>query len=630
MWYERRFMKRPAAVIVILLFIALLRFTVLNRGALPRADFTYAIGDTIKTLDPAHTAWNEDIRMALALWEGLATYHPKTTKAISGAAHIPPQISTDRLTYTFELRQDARWSNGDQVTANDFVYAWRRAIEPGTAHVYAFLIVENIAGAKEYSHWRNRAVRALGIMKDLARAKDISEQDEQFIRSLHLPGTEQEKPDWLKIAGRFRENHIAQMNREFEKVEIKALDDFHLQVRLVRPTAYFLDLVAFSTFLPVHKASIEKLRVTDDPAVTDLTLWVFDPQWVKPDYHRNGYPGLVSNGAFTITDWQFKRYMLFKKNPYYWDRKNVKSETIMARIIPEASTAFLAYERGETDWLRDLTRLDFAPALVEKTRQGQRNDIHICPAFGTYFYYFNCQKHLPDGSENPFADARVRMAFNLAVDKQAIVDKVKKIGNTAARNFVPPNTIEGYSCPPGPEYNPDQARILLAEAGYADGTRLPTIEILYNKGYGHEKVAEAIGQMWAEILHAKVVLKGKEMKSFDEDKTNHRFVVCRASWYGDYSDPTTFLDMMITGNGQNDAAFSNNDYDRLMRQASECRNQKQRFEILAKAEKMLVQEQVPFLPVYYYVNLLAYREHVKGLYLNAREMHPFKYIYVDK
>jgi len=623
-------MKRLVVVIVILLFIALSAFTVLNIGALPQADFTYAIGDTIKTLDPAHTAWNEDIRIALALWEPLASYHPETTRAISGAAHIPPQISTDRMTYTFELRQDARWSNGDKVTASDFVYGWRRAIEPGTAHVYAFLITENIAGAKTYSQWRNRAVRALGIMKDLAGAKGISEQDEEFIRSLRLPGSEQEKPHWQKIARCFREEHIAKMDQEFEKVEIEALDDLHLQVRLTRPTAHFLDLVAFSTFLPIHKASIEKLRVTDNPAVTNLTLWVFDPQWVKPDYHRNGYPGLISNGAFTITDWQFKRFMFFRKNPHYWDRQNVKTKSIMVRIIPEASTAFLAYERGEIDWLRDLTRLDFAPALVEKMRQGKRNDIHTCPAFGTYFYYFNCQKHLPDGSENPFADALVRRAFNLAVDKQAIVDKVKKIGNTPARNFVPPNTIEGYFCPPGPEYNPDQARTLLSEAGYADGVGLPTIEILYNKGYGHEKISEAVSRMWSEILQAKVILKGKEMKSFDEDKTNHRFVVCRASWYGDYSDPTTFLDMMVTDNGQNDAGFSNNDYDRLMRQANECRNQKQRLEILAKAEKMLVQEQLPFLPVYYYVNLLAYKEQLKGMYLNAREMHPFKYIYVDK
>jgi len=194
-------MRRLVAVIVILLFITLSVFTVLNKGALPQADFTYAIGDTIKTLDPAHTAWNEDIRIALSLWEGLASYHPKTTKAISGAAHIPPRISTDRMTYTFELRQDARWSNGDRVTASDFVYAWRRA----------------------YSQWRNRAVRALGIMKDLAGAKGISEQDEQFIRSLRLPEAEREKPDWQEVARRFREEHIAKMDREFEKVEIRAI-----------------------------------------------------------------------------------------------------------------------------------------------------------------------------------------------------------------------------------------------------------------------------------------------------------------------------------------------------------------------------------------------------------------------
>jgi len=621
--------NRLFMVLLILAAMAGVGYLSLRERALPEADFKYSIGDSIKTLDPARMAWSDEILIGLALWEGLASYHPQTTVPIDGAARIPPQISADGITYTFELRPEAHWSNGDPVTADDFVYGWRRAIEPGTAHVYSFLIAENIAGAKEYQNWRNRAVRVLGILRDKAQGKDIKREDEEFFKQLNLPGSKEQNPDWNSIAKRFREEHLGQMEKKFARVGIKALDERHLEVKLVRPTAYFLDLAAFPTFMPIHKKSIELLRKTD-PSVSDLTLWVFDPQWVKCDYHHKGYPGLISNGAFMLADWQFKRYMLLNKNPYYWDRENVKSETFMARVIPEASTSFLAYERGDLDWIDDLTRLDFAPALVEKMRRGERTDIHHSLAFGTYFYYFNCEKKLPDGSKNPFHLARVRMAFNLAVDKKAIYEKVRKVGTPVALNFVPPKAIKGYYCPPGPEYNPKRARQLLAAAGYPEGKGLPTIEILYNQGYGHEDVAEAISQMWESQLQVEVIIRGKEIKSFDEDKTNHNFMVCRASWFGDYGDPTTFLDMMITGNGQNDAGFSYEPYDKLMAQAGRCLDEHKRLEILAEAEKMLVQEQMPFLPIYYYVNLAAFREDVKGIYLNPRKMYPFKYIYKEK
>ncbi|MBN1764774.1 MAG: peptide ABC transporter substrate-binding protein [Sedimentisphaerales bacterium] len=624
-----RLKKRCLTVFLTVLVVVGIGF--LSRGhSIPDADFTYAIGDTIKTLDPARIAWNEDIRIAQALWEGLATYHPETTVAISGVALIPPRISDDGLVYTFELRPDACWSNGEAVIADDFVYGWRRAIEPGSAHVYSFLITDNIAGAKAYSQWRNQGVKILGLMRDLARGREISDEDQELIYALDHPGIRQDSPDWKLIAHDYRRDYLAQMDEQFDRVGLKALDERHFEVTLARPTSYFLDLTAFCTFFPIHKDSMEMLRVTDDPAVTDLTLWVFDPQWVKPDYHKNGYPGLVSNGAFKLTQWRFKQYMLFEKNPFYWDKDNVKSDTIIARIITEPSTSFLAYERGDLDWLSDISRLDFAPALVEKMKSRQRDDIHLQAAFGTYYYYFNCQKTLPDGSFNPFADTRVRMAFNLAVDKQAIVDKVKKTDNPVALNFVPPGSIAGYYCAPGPEYNPERAKELLAEAGYTQGKGLPTIEILYNKGYGHENVAEAIAVMWDEKLGVNVTIVGKELKSFDEDKTEHRFMVCRSSWYGDYGDPMTFLDMMVTGNGQNDAAFSHPEYDDLIRQANQCLDPGERMKILARAETLLIQEQMPLLPLYYYVNLQSYRPQVKGLYMNARDKHPFKYIYVEK
>ncbi|MBN2375985.1 MAG: peptide ABC transporter substrate-binding protein [Sedimentisphaerales bacterium] len=627
-------MYRLSAILLVLSTMVLVGMWALQEKPLPEGDFVFSLGDSIKTLDPAQMSWNEDIRMSLRLWEGLTSYHPETLEPIEGAAVLPAEVSADGRRYVFELRENGRWSNGDAVKAADFVRGWRRAIEPGTAMDYSFLITDYIAGAKEYCQWRNNAVRVLTLLRDLENArateaeKVIEAEDYEYLRGLELEGFAVDEPDWEAIAERFRGEHLAAMEKRFAEVGIKALDERHLEVQLVRPTAYFLNLLSFSTFMPVHE-SIELLQEREDGTVTDLTLLVYDPQWVKPDYHRNGYPGLITNGAYWLSDWQFKRYMYLEANEYYWDRARVKCRTLLGRIMREANTAFLAYERGEVDMLTDIDRLDFAPSLIEQGRSGRRDDIHAVTALAVNFYNFNCLKKRQDGSVNPLGDARVRMALNLAVNKQELVDKVKKLGNPPARNLVPPGSIKGYFCPAGPDYNPARGRELLAEAGYPAGRGLGTIEILYNTGQLHELPAQAIAEMWRENLNIDVVLRGKELKTYADDKQNHRYMVARASWYGDYNDPTTFLDTLVTGNGNNDSGFSCVEYDELMRQAAECTDQEERFEILARAEKLVMHELMPVMPLYFEVNLLAFRPEIKGIWPNARNVFPSKFIYKE-
>ncbi len=623
-------MKQFLIIVICSLIVFVAVHQSLRRQTLPDADLTYALGSSLTSLDPAQMQWNEEIRLAIALWEGLTTYHPETTAPIEGVAHLPPAVSDDGLVYTFTLRQDARWSNGDPVDPVDFIYGWRRSMEPGATGPYAFLILDNIAGAKVYFQWRSRASRALSIMQDIivGDKEGLSEEDRAHLLSLGLPVTGD--TDWQQTADDFRTQHISQIEERFRQVGLKRLDAQRLEVRLNRPISYFLDLTAFSTLLPIHRSSLEMLRETEKPTEKYMTSWKYDSQWVKPDYHKNGYPGLITNGPFYLDQWQFKRYLLLKKNPHYWDHAQVKSDSIMLKVYTDPSTGFLTYEKGDYDWFRNLTSLDFADALVAKLENGQRDDIHLSAAFGTYFYYFNCMDELKNGSVNPFADYRVRMAFNLATDKNAIVDKVRKTGNPVARNFIPPGTIPGYYCPPGPDFNPDRARQLLAVAGYPGGKDMPNVEILYNTGFNHESIAEAIAQMWADNLNVNVTLKGKETKTFDEDKSNQRFMVGRGGWFGDYGDPTTFLDMMHSENYQNDCKFSNPEYDRLMERASQSRDHEKRLEILAEAEQLLMEKHMPVLPINYYVNLNAYRPEVKGIYENGRDLHPFKYIYVEK
>ncbi len=590
----------------------------------PPADFNFAQADDITTLDPARVAWTQDVRIATSIWEGLYSYHPVTNEPVAAVAYYPPDISADGVTYTFTLRPDARWSNGDAVTADDFIYSWRRSIEPGTAADYAFIVAENIAGAQDYQNWRHEAVRTLTLLKDLADNKAISQDDRDFLAELNI--TDAPAADWTSIADDYRQNHLRQMNERFSRVGLKGLDDHHLQVTLPRSIPYFSDLMSFSTFLPVHRASLEKLRIVDpeDPAVR-LTLWTYDSHWTKPDYHKDGYPGIITNGPYRLAEWRFKQYLRLEANPCYWDRANVHCQSIKLHIIPEASTAFLQYERGELDWLNDLNRLNFAPALVEQMNAGIRKDIHVHPAFGTYFYFFNCREKFNDGSPNPLADRRLRQALTLAVDKQALVDKVKKVGNLPAFTFIPPGSIAGYQAGEGPGYNPEKARDLLAQAGFPNGKGLRELVLLYDTQKDHDKTAQAITEMWRNNLGIKVRLEGKELKTFDEDRDNQNYMIARGSWFGDYMDPTTFLDMLVTGNGNNESGFSCREYDDLIHKAAALNDPQERMQRLSQAEDMINSVYLPVMPLYYYINLTAFRENVRGIVPNFRDMHPLKY-----
>ncbi len=563
----------------------------------PDADFRFINRGTITTLDPAAMSWMQDIRLALTIYEGLYAYHPETTLPIPGSAH-PPKISEDRRTYTFRIRDEARWSNGDPLTADDFVFAWRRAFEPGTAADYSFFF-HLIEGVPEYTQWRIEATERLG---------KIGNDDERETAC---------------------EAHLREADRRFaESVRIRALDDKTLEVRLVRPVAYFLDLCAFSIFVPLHRASVERFRV-DDEAHNGLIY--YDEQWVKPGNTHH-------NGPYTMTDWQFKRSITVRKNPHYWDIDNVHLDSIEMVDVHEPNSAWLSYDGGRVDWLSSIDT-DYTPELIASSHSPlpgsinhtgtTRNDIHAFPAFGTYFYNFNCGETLPDGSPNPFKDPRVRQAFTMAVDKQLLIDEVVRLGNPVATTFVPPDSIPGYPRVEGLPYDPEAARQLLAEAGYPDGKGIPEIEILYNTGFQHGKIAQAIMDMWIHEFGISGHIKGLEVKTFRVDKRNTNYVICRASWYGDYGDPTTFLEMFQTENGNNDSDYSDPVYDKMLEDAEMEIDPQKRLELLAEAERYLVNETLPLLPLYQYVNVFAFDpDHVKNLYLTPRMMTVLKAVEV--
>src|SRR5205823_13617622 len=156
-----------------------------------------------------------------------------------------------------------------------------------------------------------------------------------------------------------------------------------------------------------------------------------------------------TNGPFNLTNWDFNRRLILTKSDTYWDKDNVKSNSIEMIVNDNPLSQFLQYETGEVDWESDVVG-DLAAQLREKGRK----DLRSSPAFGTAFITFMCRPDLPQslgGGKNPLADMRVRQALAMALDKRVITDNVTRMGELPARTYLPPDgTLSDFRWQPGP------------------------------------------------------------------------------------------------------------------------------------------------------------------------------------
>jgi len=374
---------------------------------------------------------------------------------------------------------------------------------------------------------------------------------------------------------------------------LEVVSPTQLRVTLKQPTHYFLELVAFETLLPAKRSCVEKVI---DGRTVDRE------DWTKPET-------IVCNGPYILESWQYKRHMRLVRNPHYWNRENVRLEVIDVSAIEDARTVHIQYERGDLDFITIIPPLAVEKLIQLKT-QGKRPDFYAYPYFATYFYRFNCTRR-------PFNDRRVRKALSLALDKQEIIDKAGRAGQQIANAFVPPGACE-YQGPKGLTRNPDRARQLLGQAGFPGGKGFPEVTMLYNTSEGHKQMAELAQRQWKRELGIEVRLANLEWKVFLQRVTNLDYDIARAGWIGDYLDANTFLDMFVTGGGNNDTGWSNKHYDMLIEAAAAEADAKRRAAILHQAEAMLVEEELPILPIYHYVNSCLIRPQVKGYHVNPR------------
>ncbi|HEX4055004.1 MAG TPA: peptide ABC transporter substrate-binding protein [Tepidisphaeraceae bacterium] len=525
------------------------------------ADFAFVNRGDNKCLDPNGMSWMQDIRIAYALWEGLYTLDPVTLKPILGCADSA-QVDPTHTIWTIHIRPDARWSNGDPVTAGDFLFSWRRFLETPGEYTYLHFYIR---GARKYS-------------SDFA----------DYIQAKKRGDTTRPAPD-------------------FSAVGEKALDDHTLVVTLADPLPFFGALMAFPPFFPMHEPSMRPFLEPDGLH--------YNLDFTRP-------PHLVTNGPYRLEEWTFKRRLRLVASDFYWNRANVKSKVIDQVYAEDGTAAFRTYERGDVDWLAEVDS-DLAAQILA---HGGRPDLHVFPAFGTYFYSLNCLPTLPDGRANPLADVRVRKALAMSIDREPIVRNVGRLGQPVSFDYIPPHVFDGYSSPPGLPYDVPAARKLLAEAGYPQGQGFPHLSILYNTESLHADVAQIIRRQWMNHLGIEMDLQGVEVKVFAEKLHTQQYAVARASWYGDYDDPTTFTDKYKSDSDDNDSKWINPQYDRLCAEAQKETNEHRRLELLSRAENILLNE-APIIPLFTYVNAYMFRDQVKGLPLAPNAMIMFQSVY---
>jgi oligopeptide transport system substrate-binding protein len=380
--------------------------------------------------------------------------------------------------------------------------------------------------------------------------------------------------------------------KDASQLGFKAIDGLTFRVELNSPTAYFLDLCAFQTLAVVPRRAIER----------------FGDAWIRAR-------PLPVSGPYQLDFWRLKDRVRLRKNPRYWDAPNTRSGIVDLLPASTASTAFNLYEAGQADIIWDK---DFVPTELLAELRG-RPDYHAFPYLGSYFIRIN-------NTRDPFKDARVRRALALAVDKRRLVTKLLRAGESPASHLVPPS-VRDYTPPSGLDYDPEQARRLLAEAGFPGGKGFPTVQYLFDPAPIHGGIGVELQQMWQDTLGIRVELRQMEKKVYIAAQDKLEYDLSRSSWIGDYNDANTFLGLFTSGDGNNRTGWKNSRYDDFMRRANLETDRARRAALLREAESLLVREELPIIPLYFYSGFNYYSpQRVKGVHPNSLDLHPIRAI----
>ncbi|ORM72549.1 oligopeptide ABC transporter substrate-binding protein OppA [Pantoea wallisii] len=485
------------------------------------------IKDEPASLDPLKAVGLPEIQVMRDLFEGL-TNQDARGNIVPGVAQS--WSSNDNKSWIFTLRKDARWSNGEPVTAQDFVYSWQRVVDPKNSSPFAWF----------------------AALSGIENAEAITKGE--------MPAT---------------------------KLGVTAIGASQLKVTLSRPVPWFPAMVANAAMYPVSQKVIEQQG----------------ENWTAPGK-------LVGNGAYQLESRVVNEKIVLVRNPHYWNDKQSVLTKVTFIPINEESSATKRYRAGDIDITESFPKNMYA--LLKRSLPGE---VYTPDQLGTYYYAFNTQK-------GPTADVRVRKALSWSIDRRIIAEKVLGTGEKPAWHFTPDVTAgftpqQSYLQQHSQQELNAQAKALLTAAGYGPAKPLH-LTLLYNTSESHQKIAIAVASMWKKSLGVDVTLQNQEWKTYIDSRNSGNFDVIRASWVGDYNEPSTFLSLLTSSHSGNIARFKSADYDAVLNKASNETSRAARNADYNKAEQIIA-DQVPIAPLYQYTNGRLIKPWVKGYPINNPE-----------
>jgi len=596
----------------------------------------YVNGDEPETLDPTISNGQPEARLYLALYQGLVEYDPRTLAPVPALAERW-HINNDSSEFTFHLRNTGRWSNGDPIDANDFVYSFRRALAKETASKnasMAFYLKYAQAYNSQRVFVRDSKTGEFLLAKDFDESlppeplsgspidaakseyqtdpkETTPDPDSAFHHQMHaptrltLPGDEKARNKRLDADAKLK---AAVTGKEFvpvkaEDLGVEAVDKYTLRISLSQPAPFFLGLLAHQVFRIVPRKVVEQYGNT----------------WAHAEH-------IVTCGPFKVKLWKPYDQLVLERDPMYWDTANVKLDEIYFYPILDNATVMNMYKVGELDAVYNHA-VPNPWVFIIKTKKDYMDKGEAA----IDYLIINTTKF-------PLNNPKVRKAFNLSIDKEAYANWRRIV--KPLNGFMPEGMFPGYPEVKPQPFNPAEARRLLGEAGYpvsqnGDGSfscpkfPMDQVEFVYNTQAQNRSFAEWMQAQWKQNLGVTVGLRQMEWKTFLEAKEKLDFKgFMRGAWGADYMDPFTFLSLFYTG-GENGTGWEDPKYVQMLDEANRTLDPKKRYEMLSKAEAYMMEQQ-PIIPLDTpSVNFLK-KPYVKGMYPNAASLYPWKYIYIER
>jgi oligopeptide transport system substrate-binding protein len=494
-----------------------------------------------RDLDPNTAVSVTESTILNALFEGLTAFTPDCRDVVPGAAERW-EVSPDGRTYTFHLRPGLRWSNGDPLTSADFLYSFRRLIEPQLGAEQA-IYADEVEGAKDYREGRIHDLAAVGF---------------------HAP------------------------------------DPLTFEIRLKERAPYILGLLASNPFCPLHRPTLEKY---------DAYLRR-DGAWTKPGR-------LVGNGPFRLLAWRINDAVVVEKNPFYWNAAHTRLHQVFFHPIDNPDSEERAFRGG----LLHVTR-GVPTAKLPGYKHDHPTWVYADPVTSTRYVTFNV-------SRAPFDDVRVRRAFAYALNRAAIVDDVMRDGSRVADSLTVPGSDHGYSANTRLPFDPERARALLAEAGFAGGAGLPAITLNFTPAHqGEQRVVEALQAMWSRELGARVGLVAQEEKVWLDTLRTRNFQLLMDAWSSGINDPIDMLQLFLSDSPNNDASWTSKAYDAAYAAAGRSASDAERDSHMRDCDAILI-DQLPLIPLYHEnINYLVHPA-VRGWQSNILGIHLLSPVFLE-